>query len=126
MTDSIYTPSSPEEATAVAEEYFRAWKERDWTALRAVLHDDATFRGPLGSADTGDECLAGLQGMAELMTDLIVLKRFVNGPDVLTWFDLYTSGDAPAPTANWSHVEEGKITRIRVTFDPRAIALAPQ
>lgn len=25
----------------------------------------------------------------------------------------------PCPMANWSHVEAGKITRIRVTFDAR-------
>jgi hypothetical protein len=27
----------------------------------------------------------------------------------------------PAPTANWSHIENGKITTIRATFDPREI-----
>jgi hypothetical protein len=25
----------------------------------------------------------------------------------------------PAPTANWSYVEDGRITRIQVTFDAR-------
>ena len=43
---------------------------------------------------------------------------FVDGSDVLTWFDLHTTSAAPLPTANWGHVENGKITRIRVTFDP--------
>jgi len=28
---------------------------------------------------------------------------------------------APLPTANWRHVEHGKITSIRVTFDPRPL-----
>jgi hypothetical protein len=51
-----------------------------------------------------------------------VQKRFVDGPDVLTWFDLHTSVAPPYPTANWSHVENGKITRIRVAFDPRPLA----
>jgi ketosteroid isomerase-like protein len=46
----------------LARTYFRAWKEHDWPALRAVLADDATFRGPLGTADDGDACLRGLQG----------------------------------------------------------------
>jgi hypothetical protein len=27
----------------------------------------------------------------------------------------------PTPAANWSHIENGKITRIRATFDPREI-----
>jgi hypothetical protein len=41
---------------------------------------------------------------------------------VLTWFDLHTSVVPPAPTANWSHLEDGKITAIRVTFDARPLA----
>ena len=45
---------------------------------------------------------------------------FVDGPDVLTWFDLHITV-APRPTANWLPTEDGKITRIRVTFDPRAV-----
>jgi hypothetical protein len=45
---------------------------------------------------------------------------FVDGPDVLTWFDLHTTVVPPA-TANWLHIEDRKITRIRVTFDPRAV-----
>jgi hypothetical protein len=45
---------------------------------------------------------------------------FVDGPDVLTWFDLHITV-APRPTANWLPVEDGQITRIRVTFDPRAV-----
>jgi hypothetical protein len=28
----------------------------------------------------------------------------------------------PGPTANWSRVEDGRITRIQVTFDPRPLA----
>jgi len=38
---------------------------------------------------------------------------------VITWLDLHTSVAPPAPTANWSHVEDERITRIRVAFDPR-------
>lgn len=108
-------------ARAAAETYFSAWKARDFDRLRLVLADNATFRGPLGTANSGDECLAGLKGMAQMLTDINVLKVFVEGPDVLTWFDLHTSKAPPIPTANWMHVEDGKIARIRVTFDPREL-----
>jgi len=27
----------------------------------------------------------------------------------------------PVPVANWMHIEDGKITRIRVAFDPRGL-----
>ena len=58
--------------------------------------------------------------MSAIVTDIVLHKRFVEGPDVLSWFDLHTSIAPPCPTANWSHVEGGRITAIRVTFDPRA------
>lgn len=102
--------------------YFESWQAKDFDRLRSVLADDASFRGPLGSADDADTCIKGLRGMAEILTDITIHKTFVDGPDVLTWFDLHTTVAPPAPTANWSRVENGKITRIRVTFDPRALA----
>ncbi|HZA16652.1 MAG TPA: hypothetical protein VE645_07120 [Pseudonocardiaceae bacterium] len=54
--------------------------------------------------------------------DIVIQHMFVNGADVLTWFDLHTTITPPCPTANWSHIENGKITTIRVTFDARALA----
>lgn len=103
----------------IARTYFRAWKERDFDALGAILADDVTFRGPLGTAEGAQECLRGLRGLAEIITDIVVQHVFVDGPDVLTWYDLHTRVAPPAPTANWSHIEDSKITTIRVTFDPR-------
>jgi hypothetical protein len=113
------TPNS--DPRTLAETYFDSWKNKDFDTLRSVLADDATFRGPLGSAGTGDECLQGLQGMSQIVTDIKILKMVVDGPDVLTWFELQSTVAPPAPTVNWSHIEGGRISRIRVTFDPRAI-----
>ena len=55
------------------------------------------------------------------MTDLVVTKVFADGPDVLTWYDMHTKKTGPMPIADWCHVEDGKISRIRVTFDPRPL-----
>jgi hypothetical protein len=44
-----------------------------------------------------------------------------DGPDILTWFDLHTAMTGPLPTVNWRHVDNGKITAIRVIFDPRPL-----
>ena len=87
-----------------------------------MLADDVGFRGPFGTADGADECIAGLRGMAEkVMTDVDVVLMAVDGSDVLTWFELHSAVADPIPTVNWSHVENGLITRIRVTFDPRPL-----
>ncbi len=105
----------------IAETYFDSWKNKDFETFRSILADDVTFNGPLGTAADADECVQGIKGMSEIVTDIVVTKMFVDGPDVVTWFDLHTSVAPPCPTANWSHVEDGKVTRIRVAFDPRPL-----
>jgi hypothetical protein len=112
-------------AADVSATYLQAWRAGDFDTLRTVLADDATFDGPLGRARSADECIAGLQGMSKIMTDIVVRKTFVDGNDVLTWFDLHTADTDPLPAVNWRHVENGKITSIRVTFDPRPLTYAP-
>lgn len=109
------------EPRAVAETYFRAWEERDFTTLRGILADDVTFAGPLATLEGADDAVKGLEGMSRILDDIVVQHVFVDGADVLNWFDLHTTIAPPAPTANWQHVENGKVTAIRVTFDPRAI-----
>jgi hypothetical protein len=82
----------------VAASYFDAWKRGDFTRLRAILADDVTFDGPLGHAGNAEECIAGLKRMSEIVTDIVIRKTFVDGPDVLTWFELHTARTDPLPT----------------------------
>ncbi len=98
------------DAEAIAATHFSSWKAHDFATFRSPLAADVEFSGPMGQAHGADECVAGIH------------KVFVDGPDVLTWYDLHTADTDPLPTANWIHVEDGKITRIRVAFDPRPIA----
>jgi hypothetical protein len=110
------------DATTVAATYFDAWRERDFARLRSVLADDVDFTGPLASVRGAEDCLRGLQGMAQIMTGLDIRKVFRDGPDVLTWFDLSTSVASTVPVANWMRIRDGKVTRIQVAFDARGIA----
>ncbi len=109
------------EASELAGRYFDAWQARDERVLSEILAEDVTFRGPLGTANGRSECIAGLMGMRGIVTKIEVQARVADGHDVITWIDLHTTAAAPAPTANWSHIEDGRITRIRVAFDPRGI-----
>jgi hypothetical protein len=110
------------DAATTAATYFEAWGDRNFGRLRSVLADDVDFAGPLASVQGADDCLRGLQGMAQMMTGLDVRKVFCDGADVLTWFDLSTKEAGTVPVANWMQVQDGKITRIRVAFDARGIA----
>lgn len=114
----------PTDAGGVAATYFESWRARDFDTLRSILAHDVTFDGPLAHLDNADDCVKGLEGMSKILTGIVVHKTFVDGEDVLTWFDLHTSVADPVPTANWSHVHDGKITGIRVAFDARGFASA--
>jgi ketosteroid isomerase-like protein len=111
-----------DDAGALARGYFAAWRDRDFDALRSLLADDVHFTGPLAEIDNADDCVAGLRRMSEIVTDIEIEKVFVDGPGVLTWFTLHTSVAPPLATANWSHVRDGRIDRIRVAFDARPLA----
>jgi len=117
-------PTMPNEngAAQAAATYFDAWQAGDFARLRSVLDDDVDFAGPMGQVQGGDECLRSLEGLAKIITGLQIRKVFTAGPDVLTWYDMSTSVADPVPVANWMQVRDGKITRIRVAFDPRGIA----
>lgn len=109
---------SPE---SVAVTYFSAWTDNDIERVRPLLHPDVTFAGALGSTQGADDTLAGLRGMFAMTERVEVVKRWVDDPDVLTWFELRTATAGPLAIVNWTHVEEGRITCIRVTFDPRPL-----
>ena len=109
------------EVAEIAAAYLEAWQAGDFDRLRSILADEVTFEGPLGRASNADECIAGLRRMSQIVTAIVIHKTFIDGPDALTWFDLYTSQTDPMPTVNWRHIENGKITWIRVTFDPRPL-----
>jgi ketosteroid isomerase-like protein len=107
--------------TDIATAYFDSWRAKDFGAFRALLAEDATFDGPLATIEGADKLVAGIEGMSKITTDIVVERMVADGSDVLTWFALHTSVAPPTPVANWIHVEDGLIARVRVTFDPRPI-----
>jgi hypothetical protein len=108
--------------STAAAEYFDAWRDKDFGRLGSVLADDVDFAGPFAAITGADGCLRGLEGMSKITTGIGIQHVFVDGPEVLTWFELSASVAEPVPVANWMHVRDGKITRIRVAFDARGIA----
>jgi hypothetical protein len=70
-------------------------------------------------ADPADAYQQSIEGLSQAKTDIVIVKTFEDGPDVLTWYDLHTSIAAPAPVAEWSHAEDAKITMVRAVFDAR-------
>jgi limonene-1,2-epoxide hydrolase len=109
---------TPAEPLTVAEAFFDAWTRDDPAALADVLAPDVVVRGPLGRIDGAAAYQHSLGRIFGITRELDVRHWWVDGNDVLTWFDLYPYGGAePYPVASWLHVEAGQITQARVTFD---------
>jgi hypothetical protein len=108
-----------QDARTVVATYFDAWKANDFATMRSVLDDRVDFAGPIDRFDNADAYHQAIQGLSQMKTDIVLHKTFVDGADVLTWYDLHTKIAPPAPVAEWSHVENGRITMVRVVFDAR-------
>ena len=111
-----------DDATKVATAYFDAWKANDFDTMRSLLADDVTFSGPLAQIEGAEDYMKGIEGMSQITSEISIRKVFVDGPDVLTWYDLHTTVAPPVPVANWLHVEDGRVTSLRVAFDARKLA----
>ena len=105
--------------TEIVDGYMRAWQANDFEPMRAVLADDLDFVGPIETLDNADAQHRAIKGLSQMKDDIVIRKVWVDGADVLVWYDLHTKIADPAPVAEWYHVEDGKITSIRVVFDAR-------
>ncbi len=115
LTDNNYPANSLAVDTVLS--CIAALNKHDYEEARTYVTDDMVFVGVLGAFDGGDK-----------YTDYIKTKRitydihkvFVDGDDVCLLYDLKIAG-TPVYGCGWYHTKEGKITMLRVVFDPRAI-----
>ena len=98
---------STDSAASVAAAYVDAWKRNDVELVRPLLADEVAFDGALGSTRGVEDTIAVLGRMFAMTAQVEVLHRWVDGPDVLTWFELRTATAGPLAIVNWSHVEAG-------------------
>ena len=106
----------------LAETYFTAWQAQDADALRAVLADNISCVGPMATLDNAEDAVRGLMGLAAATTELErpqAAGRRRRRHHLVR--DQHRRTPARCPPSNWSHVEDGKITAIRVAFDPRPL-----
>ena len=106
----------------IANTYFKSWKAHDFEALRSLFAENISFVGALGIANGIDENINGIKGLTSIMTDVVIQHMWADEFDVITWYELHTTKTSnPIPIVNWMHIENNKITQIRVTFDPRPL-----
>jgi len=99
-----------------------SWSSGDFTRTRALLADDVTFLGPLGSTVGGDEYVEGVRGLARIV-DHLEIRAATVGDDgnVAILYDLVTKPAGPIPTVGWYEVRDGLVRSVRAFFDPRPL-----
>lgn len=94
-----------------------ALNNEDFKTARGYAADEMSFLGVLGSREGAD---AYFHDMERMRLKYDIKKVFENGDDVCLLYDLYLSG-VTIFGCGWYQVKEGKVTSLRVVFDPRPV-----
>ena len=111
-------------AKKVVISYLKALNDQDFKAARSYLNDNMTFQAPIASHNSADayfkenERLRSEYGIKKVLYE--IKKVFVDADDVCAFFD-FNIGSVTLFACGWFQVENGKISSIRVLFDPRPI-----
>ena len=106
--------AKPEEPRNLASDCLAAWSSGDLDTTRALLSEDVTFAGPLGSTQGADAYIEGIKGMVKIVERADQREVFAEGDDVCIIYDLVTkTPPASIPTAGWYKIRNGKITAVR-------------
>jgi ketosteroid isomerase-like protein len=107
-------PTTQETAAA----FYSHIENKDFAAVRSLLHDDLDFQGPMASFDSADALVAMLQGLSEVTASFRRKHLFVDGEKACFVYDLITHTPiGPSPVAEYLVVRDGRIASIRAHFD---------
>ena len=111
--------SSVKSAKDVVMEWMQAVERRDYQSLRGIVSDNISYVGPLNSFDRAEPYLKYLEHLSLPKFD--IKKEFADSNDVCLLYEL-PIGTPPVTSfvCAWFHVgDDGKISSLRVIFDPR-------
>lgn len=109
---------SAKSAKEIVMEYLQAVERQDFTSARGYLKDDMSYVSPLNSFDNAEAYLK--YNFSLHLPKLDIKKVFADGDDVCLFHETTLAKPAATVfTSIWVHVDGGKISSIRVIFDPR-------
>jgi ketosteroid isomerase-like protein len=116
-----------ESASAVVKRYYEAFDaHRDgWQELVA---DDINFDAPIQKAKGKTEFVALTQQFLHFHKETRLLRRFEQGDSVCSILEFMMNTPAGQPltceVAEWARVDKGRISAIKLLYDPRGFAKA--
>ena len=113
MKHSIETSENPSKETVLS--FIAFLNEEDFSSAKELASDDLYFDGVLAKRDGKT---AYFNDMEKMKMKYDVVKVFVDGNDVCLLSNV-TSGGTSMFTCSWYQLKDGKISSLKVVFDPR-------
>ena len=115
MKTEIHSPASATRDVLLA--FVDALNPEDFKTAREYVCDDMKFEGVLGSREGADLYFSDMERMK---LKYKVKKVVAEDDDACLLFDVTMRG-IPILSSGWYHMKDGKISTIRVIFDPRPL-----
>jgi limonene-1,2-epoxide hydrolase len=113
----VYPIQQAISAKEVVLSFIEALNDDNFEAARTHLDDAMIFQGVLGSRNGADDYI---RDMKKMKLKYAVQKTFEDDDDVCLWYDITMSG-IEVFSCGWYKVEDGRITLLKVIFDPRPV-----
>jgi hypothetical protein len=117
---ALQEQASGNEAKEVVLGLGKALNDENFEMARGFVSDDMQYTGPFGVRNGAEAYLQEIQSR-RLKFD--ILKVFVDDGDVCVFYNIAASGIILF-ASGWFHVTAGKVTSLKVTFDPRPLLTA--
>jgi hypothetical protein len=108
---------STNEPKEVVLELGKALNDESFQIARRYVSDDMKYVGPFGSRDGAE---AYLQEIERLRLKFDIQKIFADDKNVCVLYDITVSG-ITLFACGWFQVNAGRVSSLRVTFDPRPL-----
>ncbi|MEM7157617.1 MAG: nuclear transport factor 2 family protein [Myxococcota bacterium] len=100
--------------------FYSRIENKDFDGVRALLHDDLDFQGPMQSAENANELVSMLTMMGGVTESFRIKQLFVEDDRACCVYDLVTATPiGPSPMAEYFEVRDGRIAAIHAHFDSR-------
>ncbi len=100
----------------------QALNDHDYKAARKYANPDMIFDGVLGSRNGAESYFTDMEKM---QLEYNIRRIFVEGNDVCVLYDLLIE-DEKIFCCGWYQVKNGKISHLKVVFDPRPLIEAQE
>lgn len=100
--------------------FYSRIENEDFEGVRALLHDDMKFHGPMQSVDGADQLVSMLSMIAGVTESFRMKHVFVDGDRACAVYDLMTATPiGPSPMAEYFELRDGRIASLHAHFDAR-------